>query len=411
MNAKTRPYPIFSLGFILAVAFLFTACEDYLGEKTDLDFIEVPDFTNRQVAYVPILPVISNFDHPTDICIGFDQLIYVVDSAREEVVALDEAGREIGRLSVPGARSVTQDRRFDLLVIGSFDTTITSGGSTSTLTFSAIYRVRLLNGNGYGLSSGQILNKIVHPFFEKNSFSSVDQRVFFNRIGIIGDNQNPNRNNQYYVSRSGPGGSSVLGPNDAVFLFGNDDALISRVSVNTSSGLFNDYFQMPFGLSTFTQPPQITASNSRDFLYTSLDANNALKVQYIEFIESEFGAEFRPRILASSDTSKASGFINSPGKFSQPYDVTVAGDATRYIFVVDGQTDSLYQFTLTGLEGVLPPAATGITKYQKASFGGSGEGITQFNRPQAVAYFNQILYVADTDNGRILRFKLTLDFD
>jgi hypothetical protein len=29
----------------------------------------------------------------------------------------------------------------------------------------------------------------------------------------------------------------------------------------------------------------------------------------------------------------------------------------------------------------------------------------------AVAYFNEILYVADAGNGRILRFKLTTDFD
>jgi hypothetical protein len=397
-----------SLGLILLST---TACEDYFGDKTDLDFIDIPDFTNRQVAYVPILPVLDNFERPSDICIGFDELIYVVDEANEAVIALDEAGREIGRVTVPGARSVTQDRRFDLLVIGSFDTTITINGVVNNLTFSAIYRLDLQANGDYGIKNAEIVNKIVHPFFEKNSFSSSDQQVTFNRIGVLADNFSTVRNNQYYVSRSGPGGGP-FGPSDAVFWFDNNDELITRVVVNTSGGSqLNDYFQNPNGLTTLAQPPQITASSSRDFLYTSLDPANALKVQYIEFAESENGAEWRPNILASDDTSKASGFINSPNKFRQPYDVTVAGDASSFIFVVDAELDSLYQFTLTGLEGVLPPAATGITKYQKASFGGTGTGVTQFNNPQAVAYFNDILYVADTDNGRVLRFKLTLDFD
>ncbi len=400
----------FTLLLLCTLGFTFTSCEDYFGEKTDLGFIEIPEFSNREVAYVPILPVLNQFERPTDICIGFDQLIYVVDSANEAVIALDEAGREIGRTTIPGARSVTQDRRFDLLVIGTFDTTIVTGGSPNNLTFSAIYRVRLQTANGYGINNARIIRKIVHPFFEKNSFSGNDRLVTFNRIGVLGDDLNPLRNNQYYVSRSGPG-SNAFGPNDAVFLFGNDDKLVTRVSVNTSSGLFNDYFQMPNGIGTLTQPPQFTASNSRDFIYTSLDASNALQVQYIEFLEAEFGAEWRPRILASGDTSKADGFINSPNKFSMPYDVTIAGDATKFIFVVDAASDSLHQFTINGLEGVLPPAATGIKKYKKASFGGTGSGVTQFNHPQAVAYYNEILYVADTRNGRILRFKLTLDFD
>jgi len=35
----------------------------------------------------------------------------------------------------------------------------------------------------------------------------------------------------------------------------------------------------------------------------------------------------------------------------------------------------------------------------------------QFNEPRGLACWNQILYVCDAGNGRVLRFKLTLDFD
>lgn len=397
---------IFLLGIIC-----LSSCENYFGDKTDIGFIDVPIADSRQVAYVPIQPALNDFTKPVDICIGFDGLIYVVDEGSEEVVAMDESGRILGRVRVQGARSVTQDRRFDLLVIGSFDTLI----ANISRTFSAVYRLRMINGNGYNIENAQVIRKIVHPFYQKSTFSSTDEMVTFNRIGIIANNSDITRNNQWYVSRQGPSTSS-LNPDDAIVWFGNDDERISNISVNTSSGLFRDYFDSPFGLSTLSQPPQFTAITSNDFLFTSLDENNSLKVQYIEFLETEFGAEFRPRILASSgDTGLADGFINSPGKFNEPVDVTVSGDGTRYIFVVDQGSDSIHQFTATGLEGVLPPAATGITKYQNTSFGGTSSPaspeLNKFNNPMAIAYFREIIYVADAGNGRVLRFKLTTDFD
>lgn len=410
---------------LLLVTFLFTACEDYLGKKTELDFIDIPpDNSIRDIAYVPILPVINDFSRPSDVCAGFDGLIYVVDEGSEEIVAMDESGRILGRKFIPDARSIIQDRRFDLLVIGTSDSTLSLGSGDTTLTFSTIYRLRMVGGSGYSISDAQIINKIVHPFYytESNPVRRTNDFVRFNHLGIIGNNQDPNRNNQFYVSRqyvrrpdpdpSNPEISSgPLGPNDAVLHFGNDDELISPISVQTASGFFNDFFEHPSGITTLTQPPQFGAVSSSDFLYTSMDENNALKVQYIQFVESEFGAEYQPRILASGDTSQADGFINSPNKFTNPRDITLSGDGTQFLFVVDSETDSLYQFSFTGFEGVRPPAAAGIDRYVKASFGGTGTDLMQFNQPVAVAYYNQIVYVADAGNGRIMRYKLTLDFD
>lgn len=417
-----RSTSIFSL---LILALTLSSCEDYWGKKTDLDFIDVPpDNSIRDIAYVPILPVLDDFIRPSDVCAGFDGLIYVVDEGSQEVVALDESGRILGRKFVPGARSVVQDRRFDLLVIGTKDSLYNAANGDTLLTFSAIYRLRMAGQGAYSLSNAQIVNTIIHPFYytESNPIRRTVDFVRFMLIGIIGNNQDPSRNNQYYVTRqyvrnpdpdpSNPEVSSdPLGPNDAVLHFANDDVLISPISVQTASGFFNDFFTYPSGITTFTQPPQFGAVSGSNFLYTSLEPNNALKVQYIEFIESEFGAEYRPRILASGDTSQADGFINSPNKFRAPRAITFAGDGTQFLFVVDSETDSLYQFSLNGFEGIRPPAAAGIDRYVKASFGGTGVGLMQFNDPVAVAYYNQIVYVADAGNGRIMRYKLTLDFD
>lgn len=392
---------------------ILSGCENYFGEKTDLDFIEVPDYDAvRQLAYVPILPVLDMFNRPTDICVGFDELIYVVDAGTEEVVALDQAGRELGRKFVPGAKAVAQDRAFDLLVIGTFDTVLIDAGNPRNYTFSAIYRLRQFAGGGYNINQASVVSKVVHPFYtgRRGTVSDEINTVQFNKIAVVANNSDPELNNRYYVTRSGSGNSGAFTPNDAVLYFGNDDQFITTINVNTSTGVFNDYFQSPSGITTFAQPPQLTTRTGRDFLFTSLEPATTLKVQNIEFIESEFTAFYRPRLLASGDTSQADGFINSPNKFSMPTDITVTGDGTEFIFVVDAETDSLYQFTTTGFEGVLPPAASGIDRYQKVSFGGTGTGATQFNRPMGVAYFDRIVYVADSENGRVLRFQLTTDF-
>ncbi len=400
MKSATRFLLILSLGLGLS------ACEDYFGEKTDLDFIEIPEYTTRDIAYVPIQPAFTTFARPVSICVGFDELIYVADEMAEEIVCLDEAGRVQGRFSIPGLKFITQDRTFDLLAIGTKDTIV--NGTEYSL--SAIYRINQLGMTGYGLNNATIENIVVHPFYFKNSFSSTDADVTFNGIAIIADNSNPQRNNQYYVTRQGPASNNAnQGPDDAVVLFSNDDDYLSPISVQTSSGLFNDYFQDPFDITTLAKAPQITANTSPDFFFTSRDPNNLLKVQRIEFIESEFGAEYRPVIYGPDPVSE--GYLNEPGKFENPMGVTVAGDASRFIFVSDADKDSVYQFTGNGLEGVPPPPASGETMYAISSFGGSGEGLTQFNEPRGLAYFNNILYVCDAGNGRVLRFKLTLDFD
>jgi hypothetical protein len=98
-------------------------------------------------------------------------------------------------------------------------------------------------------------------------------------------------------------------------------------------------------------------------------------------------------------------------RFAQPADVCIAPDETGYIFVVDAQKDSLYQFTNKGFEGVNPPANSGIKKQIITSFGGRGAGAFEFNQPSGVAYFKRIVYVADKGNNRIIRYKLSTDLE
>jgi hypothetical protein len=381
--------------FGLAVLIIsLSSCEGYLGDKTDLSFIELPQQNFREVAYVPVQPILNQFASPTDVIAGFDELIYVVDNGSQEVIALDQSGREVGRRFIQGAKTMAQDRQLDLLVIGSIT-------DSNNITRSCIYRLDLSTSLGYGLRFAVFTDTITHPFYFKSSSISSDQDVSLNNIAVLSDNS-------FYVTRTGPRTTPTR--DDAILFFDNTGKFITPLEITDSRGaVFPDFFKDPVGITSLVKPPQIGVDNRGDFIFTSVDPNGVLKVQYIEKLESVDGTAFTPKTNFSADTTLASSFINDPFKFDRPVDVEFTGDGTNYIFVIDAEKDSLYQFTANGLEGVEPPAASGETKFIKTSFGGTGIGASKFNGPTAVAYNNKVLYIADTGNGRLLRFKLTLD--
>ena len=388
-----------SWGLIIALA-LLTSCEGFFGKKTEKDFIDIPVYNDKPVFYVPVQPVWDGFVFPTDVITGYDELIYVADAGTHEIVQMDQAGNEIGRFFVPGLKSICQDRTLDILAVGTFD--------TLGYSLSCVYRIEQKENSLLGLNHAVIENKIVHPFYYKISFNpGVDNLVELTGVAAKGDNY-------FYVSRTGPSNSTTQfgGPDDAILFFNEDDDYISPIAVSTGTGIFTDFFKKPASIVSIAQPPQSpVVSSEGDFVYTSFSTSSALQVQYIDVAESDFGITYSVKEMITGDTSKADGFLYNPYRFAAPADVTFTGDGTNYIFVVDSEKDSLYQFTNTGLEGVKPPAGSSSAKNIRVSFGGNGAGLTQFNQPMAVAYLNQILYVADAGNGRILRFKLTTDFD
>lgn len=387
-----------------AVLLLCSSCEGFWGTRTDTDFLDEPVFDGRTVAYVPIQPVWDNLDFPVDVIAGWDELIYVADQGRELIVSFDQAGNELGTFAVPGLTAIAQDRRLDILALGTRDTILNG----TPLTLAAVYRIDLDKTGTYGLENARIKNILTHPFYARaGTPSSTDLEVRFTGIAPLGDNR-------FFVARTGTSNNpnQFGGPDQAVLLFDPEDNFVSPVNINTNLGLFRDYFKDPRGIATFAQPPQSPAvSRQGDFIFTSLGEDASLRVQVIDFVESDFGASFEVRNLLAGDTSRAERFLYEPQRWSRPVDATIAGDGTNYFFVVDADLDSLYQFNSLGFEGVNPPPGSRTNKAILASFGGTGEGLTQFNEPRGVAYLSRIVYVADAGNGRILRFRLTTDFE
>ena len=383
-------------GFATQIA----ACSGFFGSKTDLKFIEQPTYNNKPVAYVPVQPVLKNFIRPVDVIAGWDELIYVADAGTEEIISFDQAGNELGRFKVQGLRAIAQDRKMDIVALGTRDTTVQG----TAYTLPAVYRIAQEKTGAYGLKNAKITRILTHPFcFNKAATpTGADVAARFEGVAILGDNS-------YYVTRSGSGNGSAA---DAIVKFDANDRFQSPIYITTDLGIFSDYFKKPKAITSFIAPPQTAAISLSDgnFCYTSYENSVPFRSQVIQYQADDFGASYSIKQLPP-DTSKANRFLYTTNRFTQPADVCVSGDGTNYIFMVDAARDSLYQFNAKGYEGVNPPPGYKGNKVILASFGGTGTGLTQFKQPSGVAYLNKIVYVADAGNGRVLRFKLTTDFE
>lgn len=412
------------------VALLVTAgCDGLLGAKSDETTDEIfeegriPPGLVSEAEYVALFPFFSTsgdglpLDAPRDIYVGYDELIYVVDARGLHV--LDLAGRPAAFIPMDGASSVTQDRRLHVYVTARRDTTL----NNRTWNLPVVYRYA-------GLTTGApALEDIIwHPFdddsrrFNRPDPIASDEEVMFTGVGVLYDNN-------VYVSRRGPVNdrSSVILPHNTVLEFTPEGLNVQALVVlnptlpNLRSALnLNDVI-------TYVHPPQRASfATTRDFIVaqspspdgTVADGNTGAALRFsvlsIRAVVTPDGIEFRPdtgKLQAAADPANGSGFLYDEFKFLNPVDLAFAADGTNYIYVLDAGRDSLYVFTNNGIEGVAPPPGSGSTRPVPVSFGGPGDGALEFDNPQGVAYFDQIVYVADTGNNRISRFRLNTDFE
>jgi hypothetical protein len=390
--------------WIKYIAFTLTAlfiggCDNYWGDKTDLGFIDIPNYEVREVAYVPLEPKLYDVAAPVDIAIGFDEFLYVVDSVTSEIARFDLAFQPQGRIFIPGVTKVFQDRRLQLLAIGTSDTTV--NGVDYDLT--TIYRINFEENGILDFNNATIEKVAVHPFYFKNSFSSSDASVKFTDIAVQGGSTAA-LNNRYYISRTGTNTNNAgFGPDNAVVVFSNTDDFVSSVPVTAAGAVYNNYFKRPLAMASFTQAPQISAQPSQDFWVINNHPDQSIQVQHVQFEEGPFGAVYQPVFYSTTDPV-ADSYLQTANRFINPIDIAFAGDANAFVFIADGAVDSVYQFTSNGLEGVPPPPASTADKHAIATIGG-------FEELSALCYYDKILYVADKQAGTISRYQLTLDFE
>jgi len=421
----------FHIVLFFLVTLLLVGCDSITGSKQDQTTQEIfdagrsdPQLIN-EVEYVPLFPFFTKggdgqeLQNPKDIYVGYDELIYVVDDRGLHV--LDEAGR--GAAFIPivgGGTSVIQDRRLHVYVTSRRDT--------------------LLNGRMWNLpvviryadiSTGnpRVADRIWHPFdddsrrFNRPDPIDSDEEVSFTGVGVIFDNH-------VYVSRRGPinARSTVILPHNTVMEFDeNGINLQSIVTLHPSRpSLRSSVF--PTDVATFVHPPQQSffeqsrhfliaqSPSADDILSGGLPVSNPLRFALlsIRVVFTSDGVEYRPdtqMLQTAADPSRGDSFLYDEFKFLNPTDITIAADGTNFIFVTDAGTNKLHIFTGQGIEGVTPPPGSNSSVPVNVSFGGLGDGAKQFRSPQGVSYFRRIVYVADTGNNRISRFRLNTDFE
>ncbi len=423
---------IFAL--LLIVSIVSVGCESVFGTKNDPTTEDIfnegkidPRLENVD-GYAPVLPVWGDFDAPTDIHVGFDTFVYVTDA--NGLHLLDRADLTPRKtIELSGAEAVVQDRLLNVYVAARIDTIIESISPTISWNLPAIFKIKNMNGSG----DVTFVDTLIFPFDDASLSTSAAQNARLNKnsannyekvkitgLAVLADNN-------IYATRTGPLNSSqqIAAPDNTVLEFSRrivgGETIEKMVNVRQIVALnpVTPSLKSAIGLgsiTTFVAPPQRDQLTSdRSFIITQTDQSADIDFRVL-WIKAELTTDglvyLQNSSLLAQDTSKASGFLYEPEKFSSPSDVAFSGDDDAFIFVVDELQNMFYQFQSSGLEGVNPPA--GVDQSGKkviVSFGGLGAGPKQFNQPSGVAYYNKVVYVADKGNNRILRFKLTSDFE
>ena len=357
---------VFLAAAVLAVL-LLSGCQE---SKFPIDSLPQGD-TNASIGdtvYVQQNPVWTGFNHPQAVIVGTEPFVYVADTDNDRIVMLDLIGRVIGySQKIKHPVSISEDKRLQLVVCAQFDTLLP--GRTTQTTFGALYRLDLVS-TGHNIASAQPKRVYFEPGDSTRRFAGVSTLY----------------NNQYYVCRNGPKNDLTRIDRDiAILLFSEDDQLLSPVTT-----LFSPDGTGLLSLSTLSGIATIPGNRTVEFVFCQLGSKAFYKVQWIQLLSEGQTTNFLSKFYPSTDGNIDLLKLN---RFSQPMGVTI--DPTGNLYVVDAAKDSLFRFSTRGVE--------------RYSFGGHGSGTRQFDQPYGVAFFDKTIYIADRNNNRIVRYKLSSD--
>ncbi len=337
-----------------------------IGCQEKFDLATLPTATNLilgDTSYVEIFPAFEGFKNPTAILAGHDQLLYIADTDNNRIIQMNEAGVILGEITILRPIALAQDLRLDLLVSGEIfiDSTRTIGG---------LFRIHLYE------AEHRIANARIDTVYKEPA--KPNRR--FRGIGIL-------RENQYLIARDGPDNSSFVDPDTRVLWFNKNDKMITPLgdlATREGSGIV-DILRVT-GLVTFP--------NSNDFILiqSSVDGRMTYGALWMVYHKSYDFEGWLPKFTTPSEFMR-------PKRFIEPSAVTI--DRSRLdIFIIDQATDTVTKFDRRGL-------------YKAESFGNgkiaaSGQG-QLLKAPKGAAFMTKTLYISDSGNNIIRRFRLSTD--
>jgi hypothetical protein len=315
----------------------------------------------------------GNFNKPRTIIYGLDQLLYVADTYNNRIVMLNQAGQVLSTSQfILHPIALAQDNRLDLLV--GAETIVPTSGDT----IGVVLRLKLVPA-AHNLATANIDTIWKEPARPKRRFVG---------IGII-------LNDEFLVARDGPDNSSVVDPDARVLRFkhnavtGKDLFVTPLGEFQSGAGNAITYLNHPTGLATFP--------NSGDFVVVQRSEGVQYSAIWMVYSHTTDFEGWLPK-FDPTDPSQRTDFV-APNRFKNAAGVAI-DRIKRDIFIVDNvdtQRDSIVKFNNRG-------------RFKSESFGTQTPGI-RMKHPGGVAVSGSTsedytLYVCDTENNRILLYRL-----
>jgi hypothetical protein len=347
---------------------VFTNLPSLIGNSLNLGNLTI--VSGSDTVYVPIYPDWSvangiTYNNPQAILMGHEPFIYVCDTDNDRIVMLSTTGNVLGTLGIKKPIAIAEDYSLNLIVCAQID--------TGSIPYSAVYKIDLLAVNHIIANATKklILPRAVDIDYHPDvKYSAVT--AFFD--------------NSYYIARKGTQNISIYDPDNAILQF-------ESVSPDSDSflAIVHDIGALNSGLITANGINCMTSFSKKnlDFIATfdkNVPNETVFKAQWFKHFETQFSEGYR----SAFNPSDGMAFVR-PNRFGAPTGSCI--DPTGNIYIADGDPgkDSVFKFSALGDE--------------LQSFGGPGV----FSKPTGVAFFDQTLYVLDSQKNMIRRFILSTD--
>lgn len=319
--------------------------------------------------YVVVNPVWTmaggrEFKHPMGVTFGYDRSVYICDSGNDRVVRFGITGEFLAEYPVPNPVQVTQDRQLNLLCIdgeGSWFRREHFGDGDFELvrTLDSVWIRTILNAK----CPDSVEVDSVWVYFERNCKDTIYTRAPTRFAGIAAS---PLIDRYYLLADSTRNEVSLINVEDKTLIRN----IFESYQLNPISDLV--------GMTTYP-----TGENSYNIVLTlGGDYNNIRIVR---------GSDFRDVVLDTADIYEM--LPPGPKRVTRDDDgnfLVVGPNITNFRY-----THYIYRFTRHGAFDL--------------KFGEPGIEPGYLNWPHDIAYGEGIVYIADTFNSRIVRYRLSTD--
>ncbi|MBD3170370.1 MAG: hypothetical protein GF307_12875 [candidate division Zixibacteria bacterium] len=360
------------------IALLFASS---CGEKTIAPTPKDSDRENLEdTLYIPLSPTWDSdhgysFSAPQDVHVGRDTYIYVCDTGNNRVLRMDAGGTVLGEYTgIPNPTQVTQDELMRLIVVN--DTR-------------DVYKIDL----------GPTGDGAVHLCY--NGSTATDSGFVNASEVFTGVTDLPGYDKTYLLSVS----SSLITTGKVVMMMGdtlggfNDTILDSVIESVTNDTLFNPVVEYGLGAGYAASPNGLYSYTRNDSIYVLMTQDSSTFKTQLLTIRNWYYNVYR---FVSSFNPTNQPDIYQLDFFDQPEDA--CADLAGNIYIVDADDDAEYGAYKFNAKGQL-----------LESFGENGSGPGNLDSPMGIAYDEfsdrNTVYIADTGNNRIVRFKLNTDLE